>query len=103
MLPHHACEYSEVRGGERVRSLRSQSYCRFASILLLLDTFLSRSKPNHFRTQMHLPKLGLICFQMASFGYLSVQIWIKPSSNPCTPAHKHYMFVISLSNGLETS
>ena len=31
------------------------------------------------------PKLEQICFQMASFGHLSVQIWIRPFSNPDTP------------------
>ena len=34
----------------------SQSYGRFASRWLHLNTFLSKSRPGHFRTQIHLPK-----------------------------------------------
>ena len=54
----------------------SEGYGRFASRWLYLDTFLSRSRLSHFRTQIHLPKT------MASFGYLSVQICIKQCSCP---------------------
>ena len=33
------------------------------------------------------PKLLQICFHMASFGHVFVQIWVKPFSNPDTPSH----------------
>ena len=51
----------------------------FASKCLHLDTFLSRPQAI-FEPRNTFPKLWQICFQMASFGHLSVQIWIRPFS-----------------------
>ena len=91
------------------------SYGRYASIWLHLDTFLLRSGSGHlpkamadvlpygfiwtpfypdldqaiFETRYAFPKLQQICFRMASFGYLSVQIWIKPFSNTGTPSQSY--------------
>ena len=39
-----------------------------------------------------LPKLRLIWFHMASFGHISIQIWIKPRSNPGTPSQSYGRF-----------
>ena len=38
------------------------------------------------------PKPLQICFQMASFGHLSVRIWIKPCSSPETHPQNHCRF-----------
>ena len=38
-----------------------------------------------FEPRYTFPKLWQICFQMASFGHLSVQIWIRTLSSPGTP------------------
>ena len=40
----------------------------------------------------HLHRCGQICFHMAPFGHLSVQIWIKPFSNPDTRSQSHCRF-----------
>ena len=37
-----------------------------------------------FEPRYTLPKVWQICFQMVSFGHISVQIWIRPFSSPDT-------------------
>ena len=37
-----------------------------------------------FEPRDTIPKLWQICFQMASFGYFFVKIWIKPFPSPHT-------------------
>jgi len=41
-----------------------------------------------FEPRYTFPKLWQICFQMASFGHLSVQIWIRPFSSTDTPTNR---------------
>ena len=56
-LPHRACEFNGRRKRRmRVRSLRFLAQRKICFHWLHLDTFLSRSEPSHFRTQMHLPE-----------------------------------------------
>ena len=56
-FPHHACEFNGMRKrGMRARSLRFLALRKICFHWLHLDTFLSRSEPSHFRTQMHLPE-----------------------------------------------
>ena len=45
-----------------------------------------------FETRYTLTKLWQICFHVASFGHLSVQIWIKPFSKPDTPPQSYGIF-----------
>ena len=54
-----------------------------------LETVLPRSGSAIFEPRYTLPKLLQICFHMASFGHLSVQIWIKPFPNPGTPSQSY--------------
>ena len=66
---------------ESAQLLRSLDFCKFASAWLHVDAFLSRSGSSHFRYTL-LPRsessqqLRQMCFPMASFGHLSVQIWM---------------------------
>ena len=69
-----------------------QSHCGFASRWLHSETFLSRSGSSHFEPRYTFPKPLRICFQMASFGYLSIQILSKPFSNPATPSPSYGRF-----------
>ena len=46
-----------------------------------------------FEPRYTFPKLWQICFQMASFGHLSVQIWIKPFSTPDASSFGPILFV----------
>ena len=46
-----------------------------------------------FEPRDTIPKLWQICFQMASFGHLSLQIWIRPFSRPRTHPQSHCRFV----------
>ena len=56
-FPHRACEFNGMRKkGMRVRPLRFLAQRKICFHWLHLDTFLSRSEPSHFRTQMHLPE-----------------------------------------------
>ena len=64
---------------------------------LLLDGFIWTPfcpDPDHaiFKPPYTFPQPWLICFQMASFGYLSVQIRITLFSSPDTPSQSHGRF-----------
>ena len=69
----------------------SQSNDRCASIWLHLETFLSRSEST-ISTLGILPKAMADLLHMPSFWYLSVQICIKPFSNPSTPTQSYSTF-----------
>ena len=56
------------------------------------EPFCSDLDQSIFMPRYTAPTLWQICFQMASFGHLSVQIWIKPFSKPETPSQSHGRF-----------
>ena len=55
-----------------------------------------------FEPRYNFPKLWQICFQIASFGHLSVQISIKPSSNPRTALRDSKKREFNLSSGVRS-
>ena len=46
-----------------------------------------------FEPRYTFPKLWQICSEMASFGYLSVRIWIKAFANPDKSPFVPFLFV----------
>ena len=68
--------------------------CGYETICYEIETTLmSTHAVQHItETKYTFPKLLQICSHMASFGYLSVQMLIKPFSNPDTPSRSHCKF-----------
>ena len=82
---------------ERLRHFQTQTHHPKALADLLPDGFIwTPFRPDLDQAILEprytFPKRWQICFQMASFGHLSVQIWIKPFSNPDTPSQSHCRF-----------
>ena len=59
-----------------------------------------QSGQGSFEPRYTLPKLWQICFEMASFGHLSVRICIKPFSNPDKSVFVPFLFVPNGLSGL---
>ena len=77
--------FTYIKGPRKSLGLRGCQR-RLASTRFHLDTLLSRSGSSHFAPRYTFPKPWQICFHMASFGHLSVQIRIRPLSRPGAPS-----------------